>query len=100
MSVYQCGCSKLHEGFNPNPASLFPFEAEVERTSCRILIVTSPVQLDSAMLSSIKVVDKHAADEAFRKEQKALKKQKKKRKKVCNPGSYPLASHGMLESWC
>ena len=36
------------------------------------------------MLSSIKVVDKHAADEAFRREQKALKKQKKKRKKVIN----------------
>ena len=36
---YRCGCSELHEGFNPTPASLFPFEAEVERTSCKILLV-------------------------------------------------------------
>lgn len=40
------------------------------------------LSIDTAMLSSIKVVDKHEADEAFRKEQKALKKQKKKRRKV------------------
>ena len=34
------------------------------------------------MLASIKVVDKAAAEEAYRKEQKALKKEKKKQKKV------------------
>ncbi len=56
------------------------------------------------MLSSIKVVDKHAADEAFRREQKALKKQKKKRKKACQlrfPGPPLLASRAALlpDAW-
>lgn len=34
------------------------------------------------MLSSIRVVDKAAAEEAYRQEQKSLKKEKKKHKKV------------------